>query len=445
MIPRCAVVALLLLVSLSASAGPDPVAKAKEYVAKGEVQYRLGNFAQALEEFKAALALVSRPNIVLNMAQCYRQLNQPQKAVFYYKLYLTEWERQATGVPPFEREVKKYIKDLAAKASQAPPPPVRPTYMVRITGTPIGARVVLTGAKDKAPGGGEYLGWVPFEQLTVKFGSYWLEITHPKHKPFRQWVWVNPGKPLSLQAKLQPLPSAIRNPQDGGELVLVPAGPFLRGSKEGDGDEDEVPQRKITLDDFYIDKYKVTIAQYRKCVQAGKCSTPGSGGNCNWNESGRDAHPINCINWSQADTYCRWAGKRLPTEAEWEKAARGDQGRTYPWGSQTPTCALAHYNRCAAKDTAKTLPVTALSGSASSYGVVQMVGNVWEWVQDWYGEKYYADSLEKNPAGPSSGEKRVCRGGSWFNLSTQLRAANRYFYVPTDQNFIIGFRCAKGI
>jgi formylglycine-generating enzyme required for sulfatase activity len=245
--------------------------------------------------------------------------------------------------------------------------------------------------------------------------------------------------------------NAITNAKDGSVMVLVPAGSFLRGSAEGQGSAnerpqksiDERPQKSIHLDTFYIDKHEVSVARYRKCVQAGGCTTPNTR-NCNWGESGREDHPVNCVDWEQARKYCAWAGGRLPSEAEWEKAARGTDGREYPWGSERATCERAVLTEGGAGcGKGRTWPVGSKAAGDSPCGAQDMAGNVWEWVNDWYDKDYYRSSPARNPAGASSGTFRVIRGGSWNYFAENLRAAYRTSAAPAARGIHLGFRCVR--
>ncbi|MBW2735162.1 MAG: SUMF1/EgtB/PvdO family nonheme iron enzyme [Deltaproteobacteria bacterium] len=233
--------------------------------------------------------------------------------------------------------------------------------------------------------------------------------------------------------------------RDSAPMVLVPAGNFMRGSNFGN--KNEKPQRSIYLDAFYIDKHEVTVRQYRKCVRDGSCSRPDIKRHCNWGKSGRDNHPINCVNWKQAKNYCSWVGNRLPTEAEWEKAARGTDGRKYPWGEAKATCTRAVMSEGGVSlgcGKSRTWAVGSKSPAGDSpYGAQDMAGNVWEWVRDGYAKDYYAVSPSRNPKGPSSRKYRVLRGGSWSYIANYLGAAYRYGFDPTSRSYVTGFRCSR--
>jgi formylglycine-generating enzyme required for sulfatase activity len=203
-------------------------------------------------------------------------------------------------------------------------------------------------------------------------------------------------------------------------MVYVPAGEFLMGSSDDDSDAwgDEKPQRAVYLDAFWIDKTEVTNAQYGKCVEAAACPEP----KC-WRDDDRRTpdQPVVCVSWHDAETYAAWVGGRLPTEAEWEKAARGTDGRIYPWGNSEPDCEIANYWQCVGYPVA----VGSHPGGASPYGVLDMAGNVWEWVADRYDGTYYARSPSFNPQGPEAGEYRALRGGAFNNSQRLVRCAFR--------------------
>lgn len=275
---------------------------------------------------------------------------------------------------------------------------------------------------------------------------------------------------------LSPVQAADFTGKDGAPMVLIPEGPFLRGSPENQGDADEHPQRRIALSAFYIDRYEVTNRRYQAFLKATGHRVPEHCCDPSYNlwkgteiaEKLLD-HPVVNVDWHDAVAYCAWAGKRLPTEAEWEKAARGTDGREYPWGNEhdrmrangvsfwagtdfgSPEEAKAWWDSehgatvLATKGTQGilTLPVTDLEKGATPTGLMHMAGNVWEWTADWYDPKYYENSEERDPKGPEGGEFKVHRGGSWLNHRGLLRSAVRDGSRPSMRNHGTGFRCAK--
>ncbi len=227
--------------------------------------------------------------------------------------------------------------------------------------------------------------------------------------------------------------------KDGAPMVLVPAGEFTMGSNEG-GD-DEKPAHRVSLDAYYIDKYEVTVRQYAKFLDATSLEAPPD-----WNIMNQPPHqkrPVAKVDWADAGTYCRWAGKRLPTEAEWEKAARGTDGRIYPWGNDPPTRLQANFGKDKWNDHVALVPVGLLEDGKSPYGIYDLAGNVSEWVSDWYDKNYYKNSPDRNPKGPERGEYKVARGGSWGIDPELLRSARRLVNQPSNRGGSYGFRCAK--
>jgi formylglycine-generating enzyme required for sulfatase activity len=269
-----------------------------------------------------------------------------------------------------------------------------------------------------------------------------------------------PGPPVPDPMPASPSAGNVWEWSDGSAMVYVPAGAFWMGSDESDpeADEDEKPQREVSLDAFWIDRTEVTNGQYRRCVEDGACDPPSETKSYSrdiyYGSSEFDNYPVIYVDWEQANTYCAWAGKRLPTEAEWEKAARGTDRHTYPWGgdfdgtvlnSCDVNCGYGHKATKWDDGYADTAPVGNYPQGASPYGALDMAGNVWEWVGDWYGEDYYASSPDRNPQGPDSGvwRGRVLRGGSWAELLDWTRAANRGFGEPSLWRNELGFRCAR--
>ncbi len=280
---------------------------------------------------------------------------------------------------------------------------------------------------------------------------------------------MEPTSVISLPPGV-PYPStAVREPDDM-PMRYIPAGTFTMGSAENDftANVDEKPQHEVTLDAYYIDQYEVSVSQFAAFLNQISqledpsavcdpvdCALPSSragftsylldedlgDGTIQYvAQAGYGSYPANHISWYGARAYCQWVGGRLPTEAEWEYAARGDDGRTYPWGEETPNPNLAVFNSESFYDLK---PVDALPDGASPFGVEGMAGSVWEWTADWYSETEYERSSAVNPTGPETGLSKVMRGGSWpFNNGPdRLRTANRNSITPDFFSATIGFRC----
>jgi len=236
-----------------------------------------------------------------------------------------------------------------------------------------------------------------------------------------------------------PIPLPGTNPVDGAVYSYIPAGEFQMGSEGGEYHEN--PVHTIYLDSFWIGQAEVTNAQYAQCVAARACDLPQV--RTYYDDAGYAYHPVVYVDWYDAQSYCVWAGGGLPTEAQWEKAARGGlEGKLYPWGDDYPSCKLgatngAHNSACDDQT------VAVGSFSPNGYGLYDMAGNVWEWVADWYDGHYYSQSPVENPPGPeySSYGARVLRGGSWESAK-YLRVASRLYYPPDYTKFDVGFRCA---
>ncbi|MFO7675688.1 MAG: bifunctional serine/threonine-protein kinase/formylglycine-generating enzyme family protein [bacterium] len=238
--------------------------------------------------------------------------------------------------------------------------------------------------------------------------------------------------------------------KDSSVMVRIPAGAFTMGSDASDADSGEKPVRQVYLDAYHIDKHEVTNRQYKKFCDAtgrGYPQDPGFESMSNYFQS-YPSYPVVNVSWDDARAYADWAGKRLPTEAEWEKAARGTDGRKYPWGNEAPDAGgryRANYDpgNYTEDGYRHTSPVGSFPAGASPYGLLDMAGNVWEWCNDWYDSDYYGKGVDRNPPGPSSGSFRVLRGGSWnLNVAWGLRGAHRVGYAPSYRSRDLGFRCA---
>lgn len=262
--------------------------------------------------------------------------------------------------------------------------------------------------------------------------------------------------------------------QDGAEMFLIPEGEFLMGSGDEDLKEDS-PVHKVYLDSFYIDKFEITNELFAEFLNSIKVSEDKSGQRWNWivlrtdieTEErntwwpteilydkktqtyyafpGFEKYPVISVSWYAADAYCRWAGKRLPTEAEWEKAGRGDlPEKRFPWGNEIPTGGVIFEKRWLHN----TVPApTEKVGNyhPNGYGIYDMAGNVWEWCSDWYSPNYYKKSPYRNPRGHDEGTEKVLRGGSWFNTAQVLRVAFRNHSLPDSTDDAVGFRCVMDI
>jgi len=218
------------------------------------------------------------------------------------------------------------------------------------------------------------------------------------------------------------------------KLVSIPGGEFFYGCSEarnGTCHDHEESGTLVSLPAFQIDRTEVRVNEYARCVSAGVCSEPDTGSACNWNEPGRGDHPVNCVDWEQAGAFCAWVGKRLPTEHEWEKAARGTDGRRYPWGDDDATCRWAVMASSASDGCGEgtTWPVASREAGRSPYGLFDMAGNVLEWTEDWQ---------------DSEDGRRVVRGGSWRSYALPMRTSFRQRVDAGLRDGRIGFRCALG-
>ena len=231
-----------------------------------------------------------------------------------------------------------------------------------------------------------------------------------------------PGAPASSATSAQ-APTEVH-------MAPVPAGSYQMGAV--DGEPDEKPVHSVKVDAFELDVNEVSTGDYQACVTSGKCTPAGTDGHCNSGHSDRLADPINCVDWTQATAYCANAGKRLPTEEEWEYAARGTDARKFPWGNTAPTAEVTCWNRFAKHEGTCRIGTT---NGKSPFGIADMAGNVWEWTSSAYCDY---------PSTSCSGSRRVNRGGGWnADEPAILRAANRIWAAPDHRNSNLGFRCAR--
>ncbi len=242
-------------------------------------------------------------------------------------------------------------------------------------------------------------------------------------------------------------------------MIFIPEGPFTMGFEiENDnewGDLDEGPVHEVTLSAYWMDKYEVTSSEFAEFLNSNLASaqkyieiTPNV--TIEWlaNEyqprPGLENLPVNRVSWYGADAYCRWKGKRLPTEAEWEKAARGTDQRIFPWGNEFPDNSRVTFRRKFSEMGFKVMePVDGMVKGVSPYGIHHMAGNVWEWVDDWFGAGAYEDQEQKDPIGPETGISKVLRGGNWYYKAYYMRTTYRFNEKPDKFNIWQGFRCAR--
>lgn len=262
------------------------------------------------------------------------------------------------------------------------------------------------------------------------------------------------------------------------DQILVEGGEFLMGLDDAQKDRSrqicdadrevcpwslfdiESPQRTLQLSPYFIDKFETTVAEYRACVDAEVCEVPVSTVYCTWSLPKGEAHPINCVTWHQAKAYCEWVGKRLPTEAEWERAARGNDGRLFPWGNELPSempMIVGNFSGNSGHDenpmwslvndfddgSVASTKVGSFEGGLSPFGAADMAGNVAEWVEDHYSVSGYDESDLIDPRGAEDGPGRVVRGGSFADDSVDIRTTARRAGAALGPYNIVGFRCAR--
>ncbi len=231
--------------------------------------------------------------------------------------------------------------------------------------------------------------------------------------------------------------------EDGAPMRLIPAGEFVMGSPDGQGWPDEHPEHQVSMKAFYLDVYEVSNALYEKFLEAKGRMYPNY-----WDQLELAVHgelPVVGVDWHDAEAYCTWAGKRLPTEAEWEYAARGAERREFPWGTAEPTEERANFGQRWSpkfyKDRLK--PVQRYEDGRTPSGIQNLGGNVMEWVADWHDETYYEHSPPAQPKGPEKGSMKIVRGGSWNFAAEYMRGASRLKFPPRHRAADIGIRCAR--
>jgi serine/threonine-protein kinase len=291
---------------------------------------------------------------------------------------------------------------------------------------------------------------------TQPAATFTLAAVEPSITPTAALPAITPVPTLAVSGELAAGSSTTG--EDGATLVFVPEGDFFMGANANDLFEvcgkfrsdcrrewftNVEPERTVTLDAFWIDQTEVTNKMYAVCVDADKCTPPFQSNSYTrenyFGNSKYDEYPVIYVSWNQADAYCAWAGRRLPTEAEWEKAARGKDGFLYPWGNTALDKSRLNYGL----NVGDTSPVKQYPGGISPYGAYDMAGNAWEWVADWYDENYYKTAPSANPMGPDSGKDKVSRGGAWVFYDFDMFSTDRYGNSPQVTNNTIGFRCAR--
>ncbi|MEC7641080.1 MAG: formylglycine-generating enzyme family protein [Nitrospinota bacterium] len=283
--------------------------------------------------------------------------------------------------------------------------------------------------------------------------------------------WGSEPSPNSLRKERQKTIAIHDHAMDFARMILIPAGNFRMGSTFRQiikrwnqclkidktcrewWFKDELPEHKVYLDNYWIDMFEVTNEDYTEFVLAtghrpaldDTCQTEKCKSGNLWEGSSFPENiskqPVVQVSWHDAETYCHWRGKRLPTEAEWEKAARGPNGNAFPWGNKRPKGRATFQRKW--HGTFTMTNIGSYSNGKSIYGVYDMAGNVWEWVADWYDMKYYKSSTRRNPKGPAEGQFKIVRGGSWINHALSLHSTFRRWSRPEVRFNDTGFRCAK--
>ncbi|MGC9027885.1 MAG: SUMF1/EgtB/PvdO family nonheme iron enzyme, partial [bacterium] len=386
--------------------------------------YWNGSYAQAVNVCKQGIQAGGEDNTI---AELY----------FYMGVSYIGLGNNASAKDAFKKTLE-YNSVFRVDPNQFPPNIVSAVNEIRtgmkgrlnITCEPVECNISLNGRE---------IGSTPFSYM-IQIGKYNVQA-EPKgstYKTVKGNVVVAYNKVTNINIQLEPSGISRQKVSTVSSLagmVQVPAGNFTMGCDGESCPPGSTPAHAVYLDSFYIDTNDVTVAQYNQCVNAGVCAKPMDYGSA----FNTDNNPVVGVTWIDAYNYCRWAGKRLPTEAEWEKAARGTNAFVYPWGSQDPTTLLTAYGNEDFPD-----PVGNHPSGASPYGVMDMAGNVWQWVNDWYAQDYYSKSPQNNPQGPAQTGFKVIRGGSFVSSSDVIKTYFRSYEPPDFYYNNLGFRCAIG-
>lgn len=391
--------------------------------------------------------------------------------------FWNDLERAQSGVAPLSTFRTSSTGGVGTVSTQYAPGPLSRASYTNLASTSSPA----TLNADPAPTRSNKTGWVIGGSIVIALGAAGLLLLGGKHEAPTALPEASSAASASTAPRgLVPAPPASEAAPPAScpdEMVAIPAGQFFMGSDAKDAGDNEKPSHNVTLGGLCMDLYEVSSKKYRACSDEGKCRraptevewpkiTPADRALYSPLCTGADAskldHPITCVTWEMADNYCKVHGKRLPTEAEWEFATRGPDGRIYPWGDDPPT--TAHLNACDAQclawgkahhvdlkalekgddGFATTAPVGSFPAGRSRFGPYDVVGNVWEWVADWDGK--YQPEPARNPTGPVSGERKVIRGGAWnAGFESWLHPSFRYAQVPSAQSYGIGFRCVADV
>jgi len=345
-----------------------------------------------------------------------------------------QWSVKATaqGFEPEERIIMVPADDVVLLKVE-----LKSLCDLNIVGNPTGAKVVVNG-----PEGFNHQAGLPWSASRLKSGQYRIEVSRNTYKSHSEEVDLEPGDKKTVKILLEKDSADSHAKVAGLKWVLIPGGLFTMGSSGISGDEK--PPHRVRISRFYMARTEVTVAQYRACVNAGRCTNPSAAASiCNWGKSGRDEYPVNCVDWNQAKDFAEWVGGRLPSEAEWEYASRsGGLDRKYPWGNNSASCQYSVMDGCGGFGTR---PVCSKTSGNTRQGLCDMAGNVSEWTQDWYHESYQGAPTDGRAWTSPQSSFRVTRGGAWSDTADYHRCVDRDSIVPSSGIINLGFRPVKGI